>query len=97
MQNNIIGRKKEQAILKQFIQSSKAEFLALYGRRRVGKTFLIKNYFDHEKCMFFYSSGLKDGKLLDQLEEFAKQIGNTFYRGAAITVRNRWKEAFEDL
>jgi len=93
----IIGRKKEKIFLKQFVTSGKAEFLALYGRRRVGKTFLIKHFFDNEPCHFFYCSGLKDGKLSDQLEEFAKQIGDAFYGGAAIMARKRWRDAFEDL
>lgn len=97
MKQKIVGRTKEQSILKQFLKTGKAEFLALYGRRRVGKTYLIKNFFDNESCVFFYCSGLKDGKLIEQLEEFAKQIGNTFYDGAAIIARKKWKDAFEDL
>lgn len=71
--------------------------LAVYGRRRVRKTFLVKNFFENENCAFFYCSGLKDGKLPEQLEEFAKQIGKAFYNGAAIMPRKRWSEAFEDL
>ena len=97
MKQKIVGRVKEQGILKQFLNSSKAEFLALYGRRRVGKTFLIKNFFANEICVFFYCSGIKDGKLREQLKEFAKQIGSAFYNGAAITARRRWTDAFEDL
>lgn len=93
----IVGRVKEKGVLTQIIQSKKAEFLAIYGRRRVGKTFLIKNFFADESCLFFYCSGIKDGKLKDQLEEFSKQIGETFYKGAAIMPRTRWKDAFEDL
>jgi Cdc6-like AAA superfamily ATPase len=43
----IVGRVKEQAILKQQVKSDKPEFIAVYGRRRVGKTFLIKEYFSN--------------------------------------------------
>ncbi|MBB70943.1 MAG: AAA family ATPase [Legionellales bacterium] len=93
----LIGRHKEKKLLKQLFNSAKAEFIAIYGRRRVGKTFLIKNFFQTEDCVFFYCSGLKDGNLSEQLEEFAKQIGLTFYGGAPIAARNRWKEAFDDL
>lgn len=93
----IIGREKEISVLKQLFQSLKAEFLALYGRRRIGKTFLIRNFFEKEPCIFFYCSGLKDGKLNEQLAEFAKQIGMTFYGGASITARKNWKDAFEDF
>ena len=97
MNQTIVGRVKEQHILKQLLKSPRAEFLALYGRRRVGKTFLVKNFFEKETCVFFYCSGLRDGTLIEQLEEFAKHIGNTFYNGAAIASRKRWLDAFEDL
>jgi uncharacterized protein len=38
MKNFIIGRKEELRILEQMLSSNKPEFLAVYGRRRVGKT-----------------------------------------------------------
>ena len=43
MRNNIfVGRKKEQEILKEALTSYEAEMVAVIGRRRVGKTYLIK-------------------------------------------------------
>ena len=45
---DIIGRNKEIEQLDKIIQSKKSEFLAVYGRRRVGKTFLIREYFDYK-------------------------------------------------
>ena len=42
---SIIGRKQEQEILQKCYDSDKAEFVAIYGRRRVGKTFLVKELF----------------------------------------------------
>jgi len=39
---SLIGRGNEVAVLEQFYNSNQAEFLALYGRRRVGKTYLFK-------------------------------------------------------
>lgn len=36
----IIGRHQEQALLEQYYNSGKDEFIAMYGRRRIGKTFL---------------------------------------------------------
>ncbi len=38
---NIIGRKKEIKEIKDLYHSGKAEFVAIYGRRRIGKTFLV--------------------------------------------------------
>lgn len=93
----IIGRKKEQEILKEIIHSKKAEFVAVYGRRRVGKTFLLTNFINSTSCRFFHVTGIQKGSLYEQLEEFAIQLGKTFYQGASITQRKRWRDAFEDL
>ena len=37
----IIGREYEQKLIKGYIDSDKAELVAVYGRRRVGKTYLV--------------------------------------------------------
>ncbi len=44
--NKLIGRKKELETLKSLLNSNKSEFIAVYGRRRVGKTFLIRSAFN---------------------------------------------------
>ena len=53
---DIIGRKKEIAELQRYYRSGRAEFVAVYGRRRVGKTFLIDEVF-HDN-MTFHHTGL---------------------------------------
>lgn len=93
----IIGRVREQDLLKDLIGSKKAEFIAVYGRRRVGKTYLIKNFASSLPCVFFHVTGLQNGTSKEQQEEFSKQIGVTFYNSASITQRERWRDAFEDL
>ncbi len=93
----IIGRETERETLKEVISSKKAEFVVVYGRRRVGKTYLIKNFMDSVPCVVFHVTGLQKGSLHEQLEEFAIQIGATFYQGAPISARKRWRDAFEDL
>ncbi len=95
--DKIIGRLAEQILLKELIESKRAEFIAIYGRRRVGKTYLIKNFTEPMSDVFFHVTGLQNGKLKQQLEEFSKQIGNAFYQGAPIKPRTNWIEAFEDL
>lgn len=97
MADKIVGRTAEADVLRLIYNSPKAEFVALYGRRRVGKTFLIRNFFEDESCIFFYCSGIKDGQLSLQLHEFAKHIGNIFYNGVEIATRENWLDAFEDL
>ena len=46
MTNALIGRKKEIQVLEGLKESTKSEFLAVYGRRRVGKTYLIRSVFE---------------------------------------------------
>ena len=48
MNSLFTGREKEQAILKDLLQSRESEFVALYGRRRVGKTFLVQTVYQNE-------------------------------------------------
>lgn len=53
---DIIGRKKEIAELRRYYDSGRAEFVAVYGRRRVGKTFLVNEVFHDD--MVFHHTGL---------------------------------------
>ncbi len=57
----IIGRQKEQELLRELIASNKSEFIAIYGRRRVGKTYLIKNLISSIPCVFFHVTGVQKG------------------------------------
>lgn len=93
----IIGRLKEQKMLHEIFQSNKSELLAVYGRRRVGKTFLLTTYFKQKDCVFFHCSGIQNRPLVEQLEAFANQIGETFYPGAQITPQKKWMQAFDAL
>ena len=49
----IIGRVREQAELKRYYESSRPEFIAITGRRRVGKTYLIREYFANNIAFYF--------------------------------------------
>ncbi len=94
---NIISRTREKQELQEALESDNAEFIVVYGRRRVGKTFLITNFFESKDCIFFNIVGIKDGLLEEQLAEFAKAIGETFYGGATIATPKTWMQAFEEL
>ncbi|MEZ4883844.1 MAG: hypothetical protein R3E32_03820 [Chitinophagales bacterium] len=65
MDTSIIGRQKEIQKLDRVLQSKKSEFLAVYGRRRVGKTFLIREYFNY--TFDFQISGLGNANTQQQL------------------------------
>jgi len=89
----IIGRYEEQRALQQYVESDKPEFLAVYGRRRVGKTFLIREYF--KQNFSFYISGLANATKEEQLENFNAVLSSyskTPYSGAG-----NWLGAFRQL
>lgn len=48
-----IGRDKELNMLERFYQSDRFEFVVVYGRRRIGKTALIKHFIDHKQSIYF--------------------------------------------
>jgi hypothetical protein len=93
----IAGRKEEIKELEQFFASSIAEFLAIYGRRRVGKTFLIRSFFENKKGIFFDITGAKDAPMAEQIGHFTKQLGVIFYNGAKLEIGKNWNETFEAL
>lgn len=86
----LIGREHETAILKEVMHNNKSELIAIYGRRRVGKTFLVREYFKNE--IVFEIAGLYQGSMSDQLSNFTKEIFKNS-RGKITTPAN-WLEAF---
>jgi AAA+ ATPase superfamily predicted ATPase len=76
---NIIGRDREKKQLERLFDSTDSEFVAVYGRRRVGKTYLVREFFNKKTCIFFQVSGIKDGSLDLHLSEFKREIERAFY------------------
>lgn len=93
----IQGREQEVGVLQKIVASRKAEFVAIFGRRRVGKTYLIRTFFTHEDCHFFYFTGIRKGSLAEHLTEFALEIGDTFYSGMSPQTPDTWMKAFRML
>jgi len=93
MTDAIIGRATEQEILRQRIDSDSSELIAIYGRRRVGKTFLVRQYFDD--AFSFYSTGIYQGTKKEQLREFNRQL--EYYSGHKWKVAKDWFDAFAQL
>src|SRR5688572_25850208 len=92
----IVGREREKDIFHQILTSKKPEFIAVYGRRRVGKTFLIEQSFSRAGT-YMECSGLKDGNMHDQLINFITGFQNTFYPGLSLNTPKTWHSAFELL
>ena len=93
MADIIIGRTAEQAILRQRLDSGSPEFIAIYGRRRVGKTFLVRQYFND--AFSFYSTGIYQGTKSEQLGAFNRQL--EYYSGRKWKLAKDWFDAFAQL
>jgi AAA+ ATPase superfamily predicted ATPase len=92
--SKIIGRNLEQALLKEAIDNDKSELIALYGRRRIGKTYLIREYF--KTNLVYEMTGLFGGSLKDQLENFSKELVKRTKRTELETAKS-WFQAFTML
>ena len=89
----IIGRTFEKQKLTEIIESGKAEFVAIYGRRRVGKTFLVKEFFDNQFA--FYATGLANSNTKTQLVNFSIFLNKSFNK--EFKTPTNWLEAFNIL
>jgi AAA+ ATPase superfamily predicted ATPase len=89
----LLGREKEISTLSYCFESDKSEFVAVYGRRRVGKTFLIKEFF--QENFTFFSTGILDGDKETQLLAWNREISR--YGGSKLVGAKNWFHAFENL
>lgn len=91
--NTIIGRKHEQDILAKCVESNKAEFIAVYGRRRIGKTYLVKQFFS--ESFDFYVTGVYQVSRSEQLKIWQEQLKK--YSGNKRARPKDWFDAFNQL
>lgn len=89
----IFGRDDEIARLKACATSSEAELVVVYGRRRVGKTFLVRQCFDNQFDFVFVGAYNKPTKA--QLENFTVALQEQC--GLIRPVPKNWSEAFRQL
>ena len=91
----IFAREREVKILEKVYHSKQPEFLAIYGRRRIGKTFLMRQFFK-EKGTYFELTGIKKGSYKHQLHSFITEFFRVFGKKPSHKVSN-WLEAFDEL
>ncbi len=92
---NLIGRIDEQKELQSCLKSSKPEFLVLYGRRRVGKTYLIREFFNNK--FSFYASGINNKNNSIQLKNFYNSLKDYGFKEEGIKQPKDWLDAFRIL
>ena len=91
---NIIGRDREMAELQRCLDSDRSELVIVYGRRRVGKTFLVDQFF-HETYDFTFVGGHKLSQRI-QLRNFAKVLKKAM-KERALRKFADWFDAFDTL
>lgn len=90
-----IGRKKEVEILHKALYSEEPEMVAVIGRRRVGKTFLVRTAFGEQ--LDFEITGTQNASTREQLRNFAIRIREFFGEKTLSGTPANWMDAFEIL
>lgn len=91
----LVGRVQEKKILENALASPGAELIAIYGRRRVGKTFLIRSVY--KKHLVFEFTGVHDAKMRAQLESFSFALKKAMASPVDPAVPASWVAAFHLL
>ena len=91
----IIGRKKEIDLLESLLEQEEASFVAVYGRRRVGKTYLVRQVY--RKQIVFDCSGVLRGNTEQQLENFWRTLCDKYPKKMPHSPPKTWIEAFFQL
>ena len=93
----LVGRESEIKILTDALASPKAELIAIYGRRRVGKTYLVRTIY--EKNILFEFTGLNKVGFIEQLENFSLTVQTTFMKNTVIKIvpPENWLQGFRML
>ena len=94
MIEKVIGRDDEKQIMLDILHSENAELLAIYGRRRVGKTFLIRNIFEDQ--IIFEFSGIHDANTKIQLENFSLAL-SAVSGSLPLAIPANWLNGFKML
>lgn len=91
----VVGRYGEKALLDEMLQSELPELLAVYGRRRVGKTYLLRNHL-HSSLAFEYS-GVHGVSTEVQLQRFTDALSMQLNKGLKFSQPENWFAAFDLL
>lgn len=96
MTDFFFGRENEKQQLSELYASNRAEFIAIYGRRRVGKTFLISEFFK-DKGIYFEITGSKKAPKSQQLSNFYREFTALFSDVDTQAPPKDWAEALHML
>ncbi len=91
----IAGRQTEVALLQSLLKKEESAFVAMYGRRRIGKTYLIRQVFENE--IVFECSGVLGKNMPQQLENFWRSLNETNPQAQPSLPPKTWLAAFFQL
>lgn len=95
----MVGRKEENIYLKSLLEEEEPQFVAVFGRRRIGKTYLIRESFNHK--FTFQHTGISNNQIEPgerkrfQLEKFAESLIDAGY--SEFDKLETWNDAFNAL
>jgi uncharacterized protein len=95
MEDTIIGRKEETAILRKLLNNKQSDLIVVHGRRRVGKTYLVRTVYQKE--LVFEMSGIHNDSLEQQLQNFYQFLSTQFSLGKRHKIPTNWLAAFWQL
>ena len=91
----VIGRNQEKDKLSRLLQSNQAEFVAIYGRRRVGKTYLVRQFFQEQ--IVFSFTGAFETETNVQINNFWMELKRVYPKAEFEETPRNWSEAFHRL
>ncbi len=93
----LINREAYVNELQSLSKKQQSQLIALYGRRRVGKTCLVRYCFEQPEIDYMEVTGLQQGTMKQELTIFTKAMSKTFFVNAPLAVPDNWFNAFELL
>ena len=91
----LIGRKEESDILYECLYSGNSELIAVYGRRRIGKTYLVRTLYSDRIC--FEITGVHNASLKTQLANFSEALSIAMKLKKIAESPSNWLQAFQSL
>lgn len=92
---DLVGRFEEVKRMRSFLQTKQSEFVVVLGRRRVGKTYLIKKVYENE--MAFYITGIEKFSKAKQIVNFVEARNKFFPQSINYITPKNWQQAFTQL
>lgn len=96
MNKSLIGREKEVEVLNKGLNFKDAQLIAVYGRRRIGKTHLIREFYS-DKGLYIQFTGVQDSASDEQLANFHDELSSVFTVWNDSKPPKTWREAFQRL